>query len=190
MMTLEEVWESLRQDPEIKATMEEAEKSYKLFKKIENLIIADLEAKLKESEKLGKRMYEQKEYAEKILRMSTHEETKEICKLKQQLAETDKLMQEYLSKCLSLEQQLAEKEKEVTKQMEDFEKRCQEYYKGDEIKYDFAIETLEKLRHDIWTNQSDDGYTDMQVDLYDLNDMIDVAKMMLLDEIEELKGEK
>ena len=46
MMTLEEVWESLRQDPEIKATMEEAEKSYKLFKKIENLIVADLEAKL------------------------------------------------------------------------------------------------------------------------------------------------
>lgn len=46
MMTLEEVWESLRQDPEIKATMEEAEKSYKLFKKIENLIVSDLEAKL------------------------------------------------------------------------------------------------------------------------------------------------
>lgn len=46
MMTLEEVWENLRQDPEIKATMEEAEKSYKLFKKIENLIVSDLEAKL------------------------------------------------------------------------------------------------------------------------------------------------
>lgn len=54
MMTLEEVWENLRQDPEIKATMEEAEKSYKLFKKIENLIVADLEAKLKESEKKAK----------------------------------------------------------------------------------------------------------------------------------------
>ena len=46
MMTLEEVWENLRQNPETKATMEEAEKSYKLFKKIENLIVSDLETKL------------------------------------------------------------------------------------------------------------------------------------------------
>lgn len=50
MMTLEEVWENLRQNPETKATMEEVDKSYKLFKKIENLIVADLEAKLEESE--------------------------------------------------------------------------------------------------------------------------------------------
>ena len=49
-MTLEEVWENLKQDTETKATMEEVEKSYKLFKKIENLIVADLEAKLAESE--------------------------------------------------------------------------------------------------------------------------------------------
>jgi chromosome segregation ATPase len=38
---------------------------------------------------------------------------KESYYLKKQLAETDKLMQEYLSKCLSLEQQLTEKEKEI-----------------------------------------------------------------------------
>ena len=43
MMTLEEVWENLRQDPETKATMEEAEKSYKLFKKIENLLYTILD---------------------------------------------------------------------------------------------------------------------------------------------------
>lgn len=48
-MTLEEVWENLKQDPKTKATMEEVDKSYKLFRKIENLIVADLEAKLAES---------------------------------------------------------------------------------------------------------------------------------------------
>ena len=58
MMTLEEVWENLRQDPEIKATMEEVEKSYKLFKKIENLIVADLKAKLAESAKEIERLRE------------------------------------------------------------------------------------------------------------------------------------
>lgn len=51
MMTLEEMWENLKQDPEIKATMEEVEKSYKLFKKIENLIVADLEEKIAEERK-------------------------------------------------------------------------------------------------------------------------------------------
>ena len=73
----------------------------------------DLRDYIQEFEKVSKRVYEQKEYAEKILRMSTSEEHQEILQLKQQLAETDKLMQEYLSKCLSLEQQLEEKDQAI-----------------------------------------------------------------------------
>lgn len=70
------------------------------------------------------------------------EKDKELAQLKQQLKDTDKLMQEYLSKCLSLEQQLAEKEKEETKRMEDFEKECQEYYKSNQR----VIDELEKVK--------------------------------------------
>ena len=39
-------------------------------------------------------------------------------------------------------QQIAEKEKEETKRMEDFEKGCQEYYKSNQT----AIERLEKVK--------------------------------------------
>ena len=73
MMTLEEVWENLRQDPETKATMEEVEKSYKLFKKIENLIVSDLESKLAKNKKW----------------LASNEGFLENQKLKQQLAEKE-----------------------------------------------------------------------------------------------------
>lgn len=49
----------------------------------------DLRDYIQEFEKVSKRVYEQKEYAEKILRMSTSEEHQEILQLKQQLAEKD-----------------------------------------------------------------------------------------------------
>ena len=104
--------------------------------------IADLEAKLKESERkanktneenyqlylklkqfysrLGVEAYLYEEIQDvaikelnKLLTNTKKQYLKEISELKQQLAETDKLMQEYLSKCLNLEQQLAEKEKEI-----------------------------------------------------------------------------
>ncbi len=80
MMTLEEVWENLKQDTEIKATMEEVDKSYKLFKKIENLIIADLEAKLAETV----------EIINGCSMQLNIEKSKEIQQLKQQLAEKEK----------------------------------------------------------------------------------------------------
>ena len=46
-----------------------------------------------------------------------------------------------------------------------------------------AIDELEKLKHDIWTNQHDDGWLDEKVDIYELTEMID-------QQIKELKGEK
>ena len=45
-----------------------------------------------------------------------------------------------------LKQQLAEKDKEIEEKMMSFEKRCQEYYKSDEFKRDFAIQELEKVK--------------------------------------------
>ncbi len=45
-----------------------------------------------------------------------------------------------------LKKQLAEKDKEIDEKMMSFEKRCQEYYKSDEYKKDFAIQELEKVK--------------------------------------------
>ena len=112
MMTLEEVWENLRQDPEIKATMEEVDKSYKLFKKIENLIVADLEAKLAEEE------YDIKFLEDDIAYWKTKliEKSNKVDKLKQQLAEKEAEVQSWkdgtmVVKLCKLEEQLAEKDK-------------------------------------------------------------------------------
>lgn len=46
-----------------------------------------------------------------------------------------------------LKQQLEEKDKEIEEKMMLFEKRCQEYYKSDEFKRDFAIQELEKVQN-------------------------------------------
>jgi chromosome segregation ATPase len=91
--------------------------------------IADLEAKLAEREK-------NLALCEELRSVEDTENTKALRKtddalirrikqcndlifekmqLKQQLADTDKLMQEYLNKCLNLEQQLAEKEEAKAK---------------------------------------------------------------------------
>lgn len=86
MMTLEEVCENLRQDPEIKATMEEAEKSYRLFKKIENLIVSDLKAKLAKSDM-------------EVFMLTKNNECykNDIAQLKQQLAEKEKFLERIMS---------------------------------------------------------------------------------------------
>ena len=78
--------------------------------------ISDLEAKLEESENelaKEKRHINRLKSANKSFDERLDDLIDENKQLKQQLAETDKLMQEYLSKCLSLEQQLAEKENEI-----------------------------------------------------------------------------
>lgn len=45
-----------------------------------------------------------------------------------------------------VETQLEEKDKEIEEKMMSFEKRCQEYYKSNEFKRDFAIQELEKVK--------------------------------------------
>ena len=40
-------------------------------------------------------------------------------------------------------------------------------------KISFAVEQLEQLKHDVWTDQQDDGWLDEQVDIYFLTETID-----------------
>ena len=119
--------------------------------------ISDLEAKLAESEN---RVIELSNGCREIEKIKD-DKIKEVraCwmkrydQLKQQLAETDKLMQEYLSKCLSLEQQLAEKDgllKQKINKMKstDFIKMCVDcgfMVQAKEIDNQTAIEELEKV---------------------------------------------
>lgn len=46
-----------------------------------------------------------------------------------------------------IKQELEEKDKEIEEKMMSFEKRCQEYYKSNEFKRDFAIQELEKVKN-------------------------------------------
>ncbi len=75
--------------------------------------LADLEAKLAESKVIIKGGKEEIKDLHRKINEIVERDMNCIQQLKQQLADTDKLMQEYLSKCLSLEEQLAEKEKEI-----------------------------------------------------------------------------
>lgn len=71
LMTLEEVWDELRKNPETKATMEEADKAYDLFKKVEKIMLTDAENKIKnlkkENEKLKKQLTKNKKPYERFL---------------------------------------------------------------------------------------------------------------------------
>lgn len=132
MMTLDELWESLRQDQEIKATMEEVEKSYKLFKKIENLIVADLESKLAESkescillEGLRKSEAEKKDIA-----------MKRVYELKQQLKDKEK----EIEKLKTTNDRLYKKNQKLTNKI--VEDNIKYYKKG-------AVAELEKAKRDI-----------------------------------------
>lgn len=70
------------------------------------------------------------------------EQYQQIADLEAKLAVADDCADRYWK-------QLGILEKEETKRMEDFEKRCQEYYSTDEYKRDFAIAELEKVRSKI-----------------------------------------
>lgn len=70
--------------------------------------------------------------------------------LKQQLAEKqntiDEINKEFVQAVHDWKTLCAEKDKEIEEKMMSFEKRCQEYYKSDEFKRDFAIQELEKVK--------------------------------------------
>ena len=89
------------------------------------------------------------------------------------LIEDNRASQEWYKK------QLAEKDEEIKKleflQFESEENKLilatSKRIKQDKIS--FALEQLEQLKHDIWTDQQDDGWLDEQVDIYFLTETID-----------------
>lgn len=89
-----------------------------------------------------------------------------------------------------LKQQLAEKYKEIDEKMMSFEKRCQEYYKSDECKKDFAIQELEKV-NSILT----DTIIEVTQDEFDLNKLCYLEEISakfydnMQNQIKKLKGE-
>lgn len=110
-------------------------------------------------------------------------------------------------KIVNLEKQLAEKEKEI----KDVKNSCNYYMERSndllvektntanalkqlikncgnancEIKISFVIEQLEKLQYTINVNQIDDGYTDEQVDLCELNEIIEQQIALLKGKVED-----
>ena len=114
--------------------------------------IADLEAKLAESEDKIK-----KAYREGLLQKQFDKDA-EIMLLKQQLAEKDEKI-----KNLTLAYFESKTNKPILTTTEII----------NQSKTEFAIQQLEKLRHYVWTNQQDDGWLDESVDIYGLNETID-----------------
>ena len=164
--------------------------------------VADLEAKLAESEKLNKRLQQivdklrDKEFAGETLVNAVNavyeplyqNKYDEAEQLKQQLAETDKLMQEYLSKCLSLEQQLENKEKEVEENENEWREIC-----------DGKLETINRLieeKHEleqIITSKSHNKWLKAEAERYkneyqSLKGYVDQLKQQL-EESEKLKDD-
>ena len=122
------------------------------------------------------------------------DQTDLIENLKQQLADTETQNKRVLEKLelivsanQDLEKQLEEKEKEIESLTTDLQKALALIKEGREIvdlndkalertdqdKISFAVEQLEQLKHDIWTDQQDDGWLDEQVDIYFLTETID-----------------
>lgn len=160
--------------------------------------ISDLEAKLAGKEHTITTLIEDHKASQEWYKKQLAEKDKQLEKLKSEnhalisdnaYQEAD--MFEFNSRIEQLQKQLAEKEKQIKKLNNEAQKYFEDAYCNDfqnQDKISFAVEQLEQLRHDIWTNQQDDGYTDMQVDLYDLNDTIDVRIMQLTHQHED-KGE-
>lgn len=120
--------------------------------------VADLEAKLAESEKKILELQEDSIRDNQIYNEQLAEKEKENKKLKEVVDCVDKLKQFNVDmKDYAL----------VNKDVAD------EIYCEHQTKTDFAIEQLEKLKHNIWTDQQDDGWLDESVDIYFLTETID-----------------
>lgn len=137
--------------------------------------ISDLEAKLAESEEMNKILYNEKESAEKILRMSSNEQTREILELQQQLAESENEVQKWkdetmVVKLCELEQQLAEKEKSFDWFYSKWQKCVENKSK---TKIEFSIQQLQRVKEEIERRISiiNENYHD---DIYDEKEKLDM----------------
>ena len=149
-MTLDELWEELKKDPECKATIEEADKTYKLLKKMENLIISDLEAKLAKAQKTMEiqRMSNDALIDENLdYRYDITDNAYEQAKYMAESWEED-----YQQEIAELKQQLAEKEKEI----ERVKQKQTNYYRFGENVKKVTIKTIDGKNFDVYN----DGYQD------------------------------
>lgn len=84
-----------------------------------------------------------------------------------------------------LKKQLEEKDKEIEEKMMSFEKRCQEYYKSDEFKRDFAIQELEEVEKACFNQKELVDFGNVACFMVDIADILEIIN----DKIKELKGE-
>ena len=141
--------------------------------------IADLEAKLAKSEEKKEKfecLYFEKLKDYEDLRREFNLKEVELDLSRNTSINTNKMdIIHYQAEIMELKQQLAEKEKEI----EDYQKLitdiCNKYRVGSlkKLPISFAVEQLERLKHDIWTDQHDDGWLDEKVDIYFLTETID-----------------
>jgi DNA repair exonuclease SbcCD ATPase subunit len=97
--------------------------------------IADLEAKLAESEKENRELHT-------AINMNIPNQIAMKDEIERLHTCIDDRIAELIKENEQLKQQLAEKDEEIDERMMAFEKRCQEYYKSKE----FTIEQLEKVK--------------------------------------------
>lgn len=153
--------------------------------------ISDIEAKLAESEKEIKEWIAVRDDKNNVI----NKQTEKINQLKQQLTEKDKQLEklksenhalmsdnayqeadmfEFNSRIEQLQKQLAEKEDALEthkRAIQRMNRNCDTTMCRNKIS--FAVEQLERLKHDIWTDQQDDGWLDEKVDIYFLTETID-----------------
>ena len=103
--------------------------------------IFDLEAKLAESENQNKRLYTEKESAEKILRMSSNEQTRENFDLKQQLADKEKQLNTYAHEIVFLDKKIAD----IKNSCDYYMNRANDLLIKNQDKIEFAIAELQRV---------------------------------------------
>lgn len=128
-----------------------------------------------------KQQLRQKEADIGFLEATTCSMQEDIDYWEKQFEEMERSKLAWENKYCKLEQQLAEKEKEIAEykrvctiaHVEDLQIENMLLKGKDQNKIKFAVEQLEQLKHDIWTDQQDDGWLDEQVDIYFLTETIE-----------------
>lgn len=115
---------------------------------------------------------------------------KQLVELQKQLEEKqntiDEINKEFVQAVHDWKALCAEKDKEIEEKMMSFEKRCQEYYKSDEFKRDFAIQELEKVQEDCFIQKELVDFGNVACFMVDIADILEIIN----NQIKELKGEK
>lgn len=142
--------------------------------------IAELEAKLAESEKKIEELKGERLtfYTDDVRRTQVingvHFDIEQLLVFSEYVEHENWVKAEYEKEIDKLKQQLAEKDKQIDERMMVFEKRCQEYYKSKE----FTIEQLEKVKEFYTTPIYDreNSHTEVRVLLQRIDNQIKQLK--------------